>query len=117
MIHLSNALPKAQDSADFTSHHPLVQHTPPQSRLRHLDLDDLYLIGHLGKGLRLIDAAKLLYLSQSAITQRIHKIETAMGFEILDRSIRGTRLSERGHTLSQNVLIAIKQLENLDMED
>lgn len=71
------------------------------ARLRHLDVDDLYLLSFLSEGKRLADAARSLSLSQPAITQRIHKIEQALGVGVLERSSRATRLTEEGLQICQ----------------
>lgn len=81
------------------------------ARLRHLDVDDLYLLSFLGDGKRLADSARALSLSQPAITQRVHKIEQAMGFDLLERSLRGTRLTERGLFVCRRASEAIVSLE------
>ena len=87
--------------------------TEPVAKLRHLDVDDLYLMSFLSQGLRLVDAAKRLSLTQPAITQRIHKIEQALGIELLDRNIRGTRLSLKGQVVCKASHDAVEMLEKL----
>lgn len=81
-------------------------------KLRHLDVDDLYLLRLLGDGKRLADGARALSLSQPAITQRIHKMEEALGFNLLERNIRGTNLTEQGLAICRNARDAIRNLEN-----
>ena len=83
------------------------------STLRHLDVDDFYLLKLLGQGLRLTDAAKALSLSQPAITQRIYKIENALSTQILDRTSRTTLLTEKGIAMCQKFSKIIEQVENL----
>jgi DNA-binding transcriptional LysR family regulator len=82
-------------------------------RLRHLDADDLYLLAYLGDGRRLADAARALRLSQPAITQRIHKIESALGFDVLEPNVRVTRLTEQGVFVCYQASLALKQLEDI----
>lgn len=82
-----------------------------ESALRLLDIDDLYLLSHLGKGLRLIDVAKRLRLSQPAITQRVHKIEGAFGIDLIDRSFRGTKLTDKGGQFCHRASVALAVLE------
>lgn len=81
------------------------------SRLRHLDVDDLYLLTFLGEGKRLADVARALSLSQPAITQRVHKIEQTLGLALLERSSRGTRLTESGLSMCRHAREAMVQLE------
>lgn len=81
------------------------------TRLRHLDVDDLYLLSYLGDGKRLADAARSLSLSQPAITQRIHKIEQALGFDVLERASRITRLTEQGLYVCRRASEAVSYLE------
>lgn len=81
------------------------------ARLRHLDVDDLYLLSFLGDGKRLADAARSLSLSQPAITQRIHKIEQALSVDILERTSRVTRLTEAGLHVCRRSSDAVSCLE------
>lgn len=81
------------------------------NRLRYLDVDDIYLLSLLGDGKRLTDSAKALSLSQPAITQRIHKIEQALGVALLERSVRGTFLTERGLFICRSASDALQELE------
>lgn len=81
------------------------------SRLRHLDVDDLYLLTFLGEGKRLADVARALSLSQPAITQRVHKIEQTLNIALLERSSRGTRITETGLSICRHAREAMLQLE------
>ncbi|MCX6117767.1 MAG: LysR family transcriptional regulator [Proteobacteria bacterium] len=83
------------------------------SVLRHLDMDDFYLLKLLGEGQRLTDAAKALSLSQPAITQRMYKIENAIGIKVLDRSSRTTLITSEGKMFCENVAKILSQLEGL----
>ena len=85
----------------------------PNLNLRQLDVDDLYLLFLLGSGLRLVDASSKLGLTQPAITQRIRKIETAIGCSIIDRSVRGTKLTERGFDICKVAGEVLHSLEAL----
>lgn len=80
-------------------------------KLRHLDVDDLYLLRLLGDGKRLADGARALSLTQPAITHRIHKMEEALGVSLLERSIRGTNLTHQGLAICQAARDAIRNLE------
>jgi hypothetical protein len=98
---------------------PILEGPPsrgePHHQLRYLDVDDLYLMSFLANGSRLVDAARQLSLTQPAITQRVHKIEQALGLELLDRRFRGTCLSEKGRSVCKYALEAIQQLERLSL--
>ena len=50
-------------------------------------------------------------MSQPAITQRIHKIEQALGADILERTSRATRLTEHGLQVCRRSIDAISFLE------
>lgn len=59
-------------------------------------LETIYWIAHLGTFER---AALKLNTTQSAVSKRIQELETAVGAELFDRSLRGARLTERGEYL------------------
>lgn len=81
------------------------------SRLRRLDVDDLYLLMLLGEGKKLADVARSLSLSQPAITQRVHKIEQTLNISVIERSCRGTRLTEAGLTICSRASDVMIHLE------
>lgn len=81
------------------------------NRLRHLDVDDIYLLMLLGEGKKLADVARALSLSQPAITQRVHKIEQTLSISIMERSSRGTRLTGIGLAICRRAGDAMVQLE------
>lgn len=56
-------------------------------------LETIYWIANLGTFDR---AALKLHTTQSAISKRIQELETAVGAELFDRSLRGARLTEKG---------------------
>lgn len=79
--------------------------------LRNLDIDDLLILRYLGQGLNLADSGRQVSLTQPAITQRMHKMEQALGFAILDRTHRGTRLTDRAITFCGIANVALGLLE------
>lgn len=66
------------------------------SRLRLLDFDDLFLLGHLLDGETVAATARHLGLTQPAITQRIRKIERVFGQPILQKAGRHVKLTPHG---------------------
>jgi DNA-binding transcriptional LysR family regulator len=69
------------------------------SRLRLLDFDDLFLLGHLLEGNTIAATAKLLGLTQPAITQRVRKIERVFEEPILQKAGRHVKLTPGGHAV------------------
>lgn len=69
------------------------------SRLRLLDFDDLFLLGHLLEGHTIAATAKLLGLTQPAITQRVRKIERVFEEPILQKAGRHVKLTPEGHAV------------------
>ena len=67
-----------------------------ESRLRHLDFDDLFLLTHLLDGYTIAATAKQLGLTQPAITQRVRKIERVWNSPILKKVGRHVRLTDEG---------------------
>ena len=89
----------------------LKQESQVSSALRHLDVDDFYVLKLLAEGYRLTDVAKSLSLSQPAITQRMYKIEHSLHTQILERTSRTTRLTEQGLKVCKKFAKAISDLE------
>jgi DNA-binding transcriptional LysR family regulator len=64
-------------------------------KLRKLDIADLMLLRILGEDKKMCEAAKILNVSQAAITSRIYKIEKILG-PIITRDTRTRNLTEKG---------------------
>lgn len=60
------------------------------------------------------EAAKVLGLSQPAVTQQVQLLERALGVPLLDRLGRGVRLSEAGEDVAAACLLVMRALENLE---
>jgi DNA-binding transcriptional LysR family regulator len=60
------------------------------------------------------EAAKVLGLSQPAVTQQVQLLERALGVPLLDRLGRGVRLSEAGEEIAGACLLIMRALENLE---
>ena len=69
------------------------------SRLRLLDFDDLFLLSHLLEGNTIAATARLLGLTQPAITQRVRKIERVFGETMLQKAGRHVRLTKVGRAI------------------
>lgn len=81
------------------------------NKLRYLDIDDLYALRFLGSGCNVTDTAKYMTLSTPAITQRVHKIEKALGFTLQDRTAFGTKLTGKGMILAGVAGVVLGVLE------
>jgi DNA-binding transcriptional LysR family regulator len=79
-------------------------------KLRKLDVVDLMLLRILGEDKKMCEAAKILNLTQPAITSRIYKMEKVLG-PIITRDTRTRNLTERGTMASA---IAADCLDILD---
>lgn len=64
-------------------------------KLRKLDILDLMLLRILGEDKKMCEAAKLLNMSQAAVTSRVYKIERVIG-PIITRDTRTRNLTELG---------------------
>jgi len=73
--------------------------TPASERLRLLDFDDLYLLQSLQEGLTVAATAKLLGLTQPAVTQRLRKIERVFAEPLIERVGRYVRLTSEGRAI------------------
>lgn len=72
-----------------------------------MKISDLEIFCTVAREKSFIRAANLLYLSQSAVTQHIKKIEQELGFELFERSKHYVRLSAQGeimNTAAQDII-------------
>jgi len=82
------------------------------SRLRLLGYDDLLILMALGDGLTVTEAAKMIGVTQPAVTQRIRKISFVFGEEnILEYRGRNASLTDAGRKASEKALKAIAALD------
>src|SRR5690606_39418757 len=61
-------------------------------------------------------AARLLNLSQAALTKALRELELAVGAELITRSYRGVRLTEAGSILHDRARAARQQLQLAETE-
>ncbi len=86
------------------------------SRLRLLDFDDLFLLGHLLEGNTIAATAKLLGLTQPAITQRVRKIERVFEEPILQKAGRHVKLTPSGHAVCVKAADALAMMRQVTTE-
>ncbi len=86
------------------------------SRLRLLDFDDLFLLGHLLEGNTIAATAKLLGLTQPAITQRVRKIERVFEEPILQKAGRHVKLTPSGHAICVKAADALALMRQVTTE-
>jgi predicted transcriptional regulator len=80
--------------------------------IRHLDMDDLILLGNLLHGDTLAASARKLGVTQPAITQRIRKIEGVFGDNLLVKSGRSLKLTNKGRAVCIKASEAMKLMMN-----
>lgn len=81
--------------------------------LRHLNLDDLFLLRMLLEGGTLTATAAQLGLTQPAVTQRIRKIERVFERKLFARSGRGVRLTSEGHAVCNAAAASLALLSGI----
>lgn len=59
-------------------------------------------------------AASVLRLSQSAVTQQVHLLERALGLQLIERVGRNIRLTSSGTQVASAALLIMRAVENLD---
>jgi DNA-binding transcriptional LysR family regulator len=59
-------------------------------------------------------AASMLRLSQSAVTQQVHLLERALGIQLIERVGRNIRLTTTGTQVASAALLIMRAVENLD---
>jgi hypothetical protein len=79
-------------------------------KIRKLDIDDLCMLTFVANGKRLVDAARGLGLSQAALTQRMHKINAALGILVFEKVGNKRNLTEDGKALADTAKIALETL-------
>ena len=83
-------------------------------RLRMMDFDDLYLLSHLLDGQTVAATARILGLTQPAVTQRVRKIERVFGLAILRKAGRHVELTPAGMSIGKRAGDALRLIEHVD---
>lgn len=60
------------------------------------------------------NAAKVLGLTQPAVSQQVQMLERALGFRLVERSGRGIRLTEGGLEVASTCLLIMRSIESLE---
>lgn len=103
------------DVTDPTGQNPAPSRAAT-NRLRLLDFDDLFLLGHLLEGNTIAATAKQLGLTQPAITQRVRKIERVFGETILKKAGRHVRLTKEGRAICDKAADALSLMRDVTLE-
>jgi DNA-binding transcriptional LysR family regulator len=82
-----------------------------QSRLRLLDLDSLYILQHLLAGGTVGSAAKMLGITQPAVSQRVRTMEHVFGGDILHRLGRTSYLTGLGVQVAYGIKESLEIIE------
>ncbi len=83
------------------------------ARLAHLRMRDFLLLEHLGEVGSLSEAAARMHVTQSAVTQALHALESAFGTRLVirgQRGQRGIRLTPAGEAALMHVRVARAEL-------
>lgn len=80
-------------------------------KIRFLDIDDLMILRHLYEGNTLASSARMLGITQSAVTQRLRKLEGVFMANILKRVGREAELTIEGRQLCERIAKVLKDLE------
>ena len=92
------------------------RHVKPLAHYRKLDLDDLLLITLAYDGLKSVDIARVMCISQPAITQRSLKINSAFNFAVFGDNKRVSMFTEEGLVLAKHISESIKSLYGNELE-
>lgn len=79
----------------------------------HFDLVDLRLIAHIADTGSMTGGAELSFISLSAASTRIKKLEEKIGIRLLYRASRGVTLTPAGQTLVTHARAVLNQLERM----
>ena len=63
---------------------------------------------YVGKTLSFSDASKILFISQSAVSQSVKVLEKKLNKSLFDRSTKKVKLTEEGEILFKHVESAVK---------
>lgn len=78
---------------------------------RGLDIDDLFILGILAEGQTMSGVAKILNLTQPAISQRVKKIKSFLNCEILAKKGVSCVLTARGMEIAKAAREAVILLD------
>jgi predicted transcriptional regulator len=85
-----------------------------RSQLRFLSVDDLVILAYLtGTPLTITAIAEKMHLTQPAVTQRIRKMESALGQKLVERSGRGVQLTVFGMAQADRAAQALNILDGV----
>lgn len=77
-------------------------------KLRILDFDDMLMMALVHDGMTGTNCARVLYISQPAVSQRMKKITESLGFPIFRAEGRRSGLTLEGRVLASACKMAIK---------
>ena len=76
--------------------------------IRHLDVDDFFVLKYLGEGKSMVEIAKILLVTQPAISQRVERIEEVFGDIIVTKKGRRVVLTDFGKHVTNTITTALK---------
>lgn len=85
---------------------------PPLPRSRRLRLDLLHTFEAASRHLSFTEAARELYLSQSAVSRQIQQLEASLGVALYERRHRALVLTDAGRTMQRAVNDSLERLDD-----
>lgn len=73
----------------------------------------LVAIHHAGS---ILEASKILHITQPALSRSIKELERELGFELLQRSHRGMALTEEGQRVIRHASLVVESIRRLQIE-
>src|SRR5579872_6513638 len=86
---------------------------PPEKALGDPMLEDLRAIVEFAHAGSIAGAANRLFRTPSAITRQVQRLETALGAELLDRSVKPPRLNSLGSRVLEQARDLLQRMETL----
>ena len=83
-------------------------------QIRRLDIDDLFLMRNLLTTAALKPSAKVMFLTQGAVSQRITRLERTFKTKVVERKGRCNVLTSSGRKLCEDVAKILSSLESLE---
>ncbi len=80
-------------------------------KLRFLDIEDLYLLILLSRGLQVSEVAKAMHVTQPAISQRLIKINNGLGFRVHTKIGVKVVMTDKGKLLADAAKSCVEILE------
>lgn len=78
-----------------------------------MEIRDLHYFIEVANHKNFTKAAASVHLSQTALSKAVKKIETELGVELLDRSMRELKLTDAGQVVYNQALKALSTLDQL----